>query len=110
MQWVRSANLRPLGTIDAGLMIRSYADHAANERTFLARARTGIAVIAFGFVAENSNLILFTIEGASPPGAERRLLLERLPGPFGRFDGLALILAGSDHSVMAASPRATQFT
>lgn len=28
-------------------MIRDYSDHAANERTFLAWLRTGIAVIAF---------------------------------------------------------------
>ncbi len=33
-------------------MIRGYSDHAANERTFLAWVRTGIAVIAFGFVIE----------------------------------------------------------
>ena len=31
-------------------MLRGYSDHAANERTFLAWVRTGIAVIAFGFV------------------------------------------------------------
>ena len=30
-------------------MIQGYADHAANERTFLAWVRTGVAVIAFGF-------------------------------------------------------------
>jgi uncharacterized membrane protein YidH (DUF202 family) len=29
-------------------MIRGYGDHAANERTFVAWVRTGIAVIAFG--------------------------------------------------------------
>jgi putative membrane protein len=33
-------------------MILGYSDHAANERTFLAWVRTGIAVIAFGFVIE----------------------------------------------------------
>jgi len=31
-------------------MIRDYSDHSANERTFLAWVRTGIAIIAFGFV------------------------------------------------------------
>ena len=30
------------------IMISGYSDHAANERTFLAWIRTGIAVIAFG--------------------------------------------------------------
>jgi putative membrane protein len=29
------------------MMIRDYADHAANERTFLTWLRTGIAVVAF---------------------------------------------------------------
>jgi putative membrane protein len=33
-------------------MIRGYSDHAANERTFLARVRTAIAVIAYGFVID----------------------------------------------------------
>lgn len=36
-------------------MVRGYTDHAANERTFLARVRTGIAVIAFGFIIEKFN-------------------------------------------------------
>jgi putative membrane protein len=30
-------------------MIAHYTDHAANERTFLAWIRTGLAVAAFGF-------------------------------------------------------------
>jgi hypothetical protein len=34
---------------DEVFMIRGYSDRAANERTFLAWLRTGIAVIAFGF-------------------------------------------------------------
>ena len=37
-------------------MIGNYSDHAANERTFLAWVRTGIAVIAVGFVIEKFNL------------------------------------------------------
>src|SRR5258707_13898421 len=43
------------------LMIRGYSDHAANERTFLAWVRTGIAVIAFGFVIEKFNLFVLTM-------------------------------------------------
>ena len=39
-------------------MIRDYRDHSANERTFLAWVRTGIAVIAFGFVIEKFNLFV----------------------------------------------------
>jgi putative membrane protein len=75
-------------------MIRGYSDHAANERTFLAWVRTGIAVIAFGFVVEKFNLFVLTMASASSPDAGRRLHLERLSGPFGRYDGLALVVLG----------------
>jgi len=75
-------------------MIRGYSDHAANERTFLAWVRTGIAVIAFGFVVEKFNLFVLAMAGASAPDAGYRLHLQRLSGPFGRYDGLALILVG----------------
>jgi len=46
-------------------MIRGYSDHAANERTFLAWVRTGIAVIAFGFVIEKFNLFVLTMANAN---------------------------------------------
>jgi putative membrane protein len=55
-------------------MIRSYTDHAANERTFLAWLCTGIAVIAFGFLIEKFDLFVATMaaavsaEGTHPPG------------------------------------------
>ncbi|HXP31990.1 MAG TPA: DUF202 domain-containing protein, partial [Stellaceae bacterium] len=39
-------------------MIKSYSDHAANERTFLAWLRTGLSVVAFGFVIERLNLFI----------------------------------------------------
>jgi putative membrane protein len=75
-------------------MIRGYSDHAANERTFLAWVRTGIAVIAFGFVVEKFNLFVLTMAAANLQEAGRARLLERLSGPLGRYDGLALILLG----------------
>lgn len=75
-------------------MIRGYSDHAANERTFLAWLRTGIAVIAFGFVVEKFNLFVLTIASTAAIGAARRSELERLSGPLGRYEGLALILIG----------------
>ena len=75
-------------------MIRDYRDHAANERTFLAWVRTGIAVIAFGFVIEKFNLFVFTMADTSSLDAGRRLQLERLSGPLGRYDGITLILLG----------------
>ena len=83
-------------------MIRGYSDHAANERTFLAWVHTGIAVIAFGFVIEKFNLFVFTMANANSPDAGRRLQLERLSGPLGRYDGLALILVGLALIVVAA--------
>jgi putative membrane protein len=46
-------------------MIRGYSDHAANERTFLAWVRTGVAVVAFGFVVEKFNLFVLAIASAS---------------------------------------------
>jgi putative membrane protein len=62
-------------------MIPGYSDHAANERTFLAWVRTGIAVIAFGFVIEKFNLFILTIANASSFDAGRQLQLEKLSGP-----------------------------
>ena len=84
-------------------MIRGYSDHAANERTFLAWVRTGIAVIAFGFVIEKFNLFVLTMASASSPDTGRRLQLERLSGPLGRYDGLALILVGIALVAVAAT-------
>jgi putative membrane protein len=75
-------------------MIRDYRDHSANERTFLAWLRTGIAVIAFGFVIEKFNLFVLTMANTTSLDAGHRLQFERLSGPLGRYDGLALILLG----------------
>lgn len=81
-------------------MIQSYSDHAANERTFLAWVRTGIAVIAFGFVIEKFNLFVLTL--AQTAGVGRRLQLERLSGSLGRYEGLAFIMGGMALIVLAA--------
>ena len=48
-------------------MIRNYSDHSANERTFLSWVRTGIAVIAFGFVVEKFNLFMLTLARSLAP-------------------------------------------
>jgi putative membrane protein len=42
-------------------MIPQFNDHAANERTYLAWLRTGISIIAFGFVLERFSLFLNTL-------------------------------------------------
>jgi putative membrane protein len=76
-------------------MIERYSDHAANERTFLAWVRTGIAVIAFGFVVEKFNLFVRTLAQAVPPdGAGHLRDLQRVSGSFNHYDGLVLILIG----------------
>jgi putative membrane protein len=48
------------------MSIRNFRDHAANERTFLAWVRTGIAVIAFGFLVERFDLFLSYLARATP--------------------------------------------
>lgn len=75
-------------------MIDKYSDHAANERTFLAWVRTGIATIAFGFVVEKFNLFVRTIAEASITDAATHVRLNKFSGSFGRYDGLALIAVG----------------
>lgn len=69
-------------------MIKQFSDHAANERTYLAWLRTGIAIIAFGFVLERFDIFLRTIADSLGQGAG---------GGFshgGREAGAALIVAG----------------
>jgi putative membrane protein len=83
-------------------MIQGYADHAANERTFLAWVRTGIAVIAFGFVIEKFNLFLLSLLNTASLDPVRRSQLERLSGPSARYEGLGLILVGIALLIVAA--------
>ena len=85
-------------------MIRGYSDHAANERTFLAWVRTGIAVIAFGLVIEKFNLFLQTLAASTLFGSEPQGRLRRLSEPLGRYEGLALIVGGT-LLIMLASAR-----
>jgi putative membrane protein len=82
-------------------MISGFSDHAANERTFLAWVRTGIAVVAFGFVIEKFNLFLLTIAHVAVGDALHRAQLAQLSGRIGRYDGLALILGGVALIVLA---------
>ena len=66
-------------------MIRSYSDHSANERTFLAWVRTGITVMALGFVIERLDLFL----------ASLRLAAQDKPGPIpgeAEIHGLSVVL------------------
>jgi putative membrane protein len=76
------------------IMIRNFTEQSANERTFLAWLRTGIAVIAFGFVVEKFNLFMVALASPADGGVGRGIGTERLSGPLGRYDGLALMLVG----------------
>ena len=82
-------------------MIGGYSDHAANERTFLAWVRTGIAVIAFGFVIEKFNLFLLTMATAGLTSEVHRSQLATLSGHMGRYDGLVLIFGGVGLVILA---------
>jgi putative membrane protein len=48
-------------------MIANYTNHAANERTFLAWIRTGLAVAAFGFFLIKLNVFVDAAGGGSIP-------------------------------------------
>ena len=55
-------------------MIANYTNHAANERTFLAWIRTGLAVAAFGFFLIKLNVFLDAAGGGSIPILRRKTL------------------------------------
>jgi putative membrane protein len=46
---------------------KKVTDHLANERTFLAWVRTGVAIIALGFVIERFGLLLRELGLRNPP-------------------------------------------
>jgi putative membrane protein len=75
-------------------MIKRYSDHAANERTFLAWVRTGIAIIALGFVVEKFNLFVRTLAEANSTTGDGHLRAAQLSGSFSQDEGLVLILIG----------------
>jgi putative membrane protein len=75
-------------------MIRNFTDHSANERTFLAWIRTGIAVIAFGFVVEKFNLFILALTSTAVANVGLAVRTDRLAGPLGRYEGVALMLVG----------------
>ncbi len=52
-------------------MIANYTDHAANERTFLAWIRTGLAVAAFGFFLVKLNVLVDAVGSGTPPHLPR---------------------------------------
>jgi inner membrane protein YidH len=78
-------------------MIRSYSDHAANERTFLAWARTGLSAVALGMIVEKGSLLALAINDASSPmlAEHGREYLGIYGGPVLVGTGIAVILGAS---------------
>ena len=72
------------------MTIKGFSDHAANERTFLAWVRTGIAIMAFGFLVERFDILLKI--AASTLGHGSHAVTSQA---FGNFAGLCLIIAGA---------------
>jgi putative membrane protein len=83
-------------------MIRGYTDHSANERTFLAWVRTGVAVTAFGFLVERFKLFLPSPAAASMADSGVPLPLEGFLSAVGRYDGFALAVLGMAVIIIAA--------
>jgi putative membrane protein len=79
-------------------MIKNFADHAANERTFLAWVRTAIAMMAFGFLIERFDLFLHAIV---PSSAGRNL--STVGERFANTAGLAFIVLGAVMIMIAAA-------
>ena len=81
-------------------MIAHFSDHAANERTFLARVRTAIAVMAFGFLVAKFDLFLKIASGSLAAGERQTVSLSR--GGIGGAVGVVMIIAGTVMVVLAA--------
>lgn len=75
-------------------MIPRFSDHAANERTFLAWVRAGIATVAFGYVIDKFNLFMTTLANANIAIESGHNFSGKLTSALGRYDGSALIFAG----------------
>jgi len=80
-------------------MIPSYGDHAANERTFLAWIRTGLTIMALGFVIERLDLFLETLGLAAQAKAGPAVGQAEVHGLSVSLVGLAIVL------IVAASYR-----
>ena len=75
-------------------MIERYSDQAANERTLLAWLRTGLAIVAFGFLIEKFKLFAATAAKAANLDEPLRLELEKFSGSFSQGAGRWLTVLG----------------
>ena len=77
-------------------------DHLANERTFLAWIRTGIGIMAFGFVVEKFSLFLAKIETLiikSPLASEHNMDIHLRK--YSAVFGIILVLIGAVMNILA---------
>jgi len=86
--------LRDEQSVETKRTSKKVSDHLANERTFLAWIRTGIAIMAFGFVVARFGLLLreMALKSAS-------FMILNLP--FSSFIGVLLVLFGTIIIVVA---------
>jgi putative membrane protein len=82
-------------------MIKSYTDHAANERTFLAWLPTGVAVIAFGFLIDRFDLFVRTMAAAVSIRPEDREELEAMSSNLGQGTGQGFVFVGIAFIIVA---------
>jgi putative membrane protein len=75
-------------------LIDNYTNHAANERTYLAWVRTGLAVAAFGFFVEKLNLLASSVAPAGPTQTPAHGAPAAFFASFGRYDGVVLSAFG----------------
>lgn len=78
----------------------SATDHLANERTFLAWIRTGIAIMAFGFVVVKFALFIKQINIVLGEGNKNVLLPSK---GYSAVIGIALVALGTITSILAFS-------
>jgi putative membrane protein len=74
-------------------MIANYTNHAANERTFLAWIRTGLAVAAFGFFLIKLNVFVEAVGGGSIPNLPAQDT-GAVAAVATRYAGLAMVAIG----------------
>ena len=70
------------------------SDHLANERTFLAWIRTGVAIMGFGFVVARFGLALRELAARNPSFTILSL-------PFSSFVGVLLVVLGTAITIAA---------
>jgi len=77
-------------------MIKHFSDHAANERTYLAYLRTGLALMGFGFLVERFDLLVRDRSSAQSVAAPVWLASSEVAGLLLIFAGV-FVLALSTH-------------